>query len=346
MSHTARVLIVDDSATMRRLIRAGIENEPGIEVVAEAETAREARDMVKVHAPDVITLDIEMPGMDGLEFLSRLMRARPTPVIMVSSLTADGSDATIRALALGAVDCIEKPRFGSAQKTFAELAEKLIAAAQARVGRPREARSPEKPLSGDWRWNGKWILIGSSTGGVEALETILGGFPADCPPTMITQHMPEQFLESFARRLNTTIAPKVSIAADGVKPEQGNVYIAPGGESHLSFDPAGTCLRLVQGPKRSGHRPSVDVMMEGAIGFAPRVVAAILTGMGRDGAEGMLALRRAGATCIGQDQESSVVYGMPRVAMEIGAVELQAPLSELSGHLVALTETKKQKAVQ
>lgn len=348
MSNPVRVLIVDDSVTMRRLIRVGIESDPDIRIIAEAGTAREARDMVKEHAPDVITLDIEMPGMDGLEFLSRLMRARPTPVIMVSSLTAEGSDATIQALSLGAIDCVEKPRFGTAGQTFSELAEKLKTAARANVARRSKTRAT--PIAGNlqsgWSWGGKTVLIGSSTGGVEALETILREFPENCPPTLITQHMPEQFLQSFAVRLNGNIAPRVQVARDGAPLETGSVWIAPGGATHLTLDRSGDATRLVEGPKRSGHRPSVDILLESAVAFAPRIVAAILTGMGRDGAEGMVALRRAGARCVGQDEASSVVYGMPRVAKELGGIDIEAPLQEIAGHLLTLTSNMKERVAQ
>lgn len=337
---TVRVLVVDDSSTMRRLIRVGIERDPRIRVVAEAANAREARDAVKTLDPDVMTLDVEMPGMTGIEFLERLMRARPMPVIMLSSLTRQGSEAALQALANGAVDCVEKPRFGAAQETFAQLAEKIIVAAGARVHHHRATSETAvvRPKPG-WRWNGRWILIGSSTGGVEALETILRSFPTDCPPTLITQHMPGPFLMSFASRLNAAFAPSVRIAADGDRPRQGEVYIAPGGETHMTLAPDGETVRLVLGPKRSGHRPSVDEMFASAQPFASRIIAAILTGMGRDGAEEMRALRRAGARCVGQDEETSVVYGMPRVAYELGGVDAQVPLGQIGARLLEMAGT-------
>jgi two-component system chemotaxis response regulator CheB len=332
-----RVLIVDDSATMRRLIRKGLESDPGLAVVAEAGTAREARDAVRSLSPDVMTLDIEMPGMDGLEFLRRLMNAHPMPVIMLSSLTAKGSEAAVRALSLGAVDCVEKPGFGQAGATFVDLAEKLHAARQARVLRRPATRRPARQPAKMRRWNGKWILIGASTGGVEALEAVLRGFPADCPPTLITQHMPAQFLESFAARLDAALAPKVRIAGDGDRPKQGEVLIAPGDRAHLRLAASGKALRLIDGPKRAGHRPSVDEMMLSAVPFGPRIVAAILTGMGRDGAEGMRALRRAGAVCFGQNEATCVVYGMPRVAMELGGIDREVPIGEMGDSLLAET---------
>lgn len=341
MPQPVRVLIVDDSATMRRLIRTGIESDPRIRVVGEAANAREARDAVKVLEPDVMTLDVEMPGMSGHEFLIRLMRARPMPVIMFSSVTPRGSDAALRALSAGAVDCIEKPRFGSAQKTFRQLTDLLLVAASARVGPPRSREGSEPAeRSADWDWNGKWILIGSSTGGVEALETVLHDFPADCPPTLITQHMPAPFLASFATRLDATIKPSVRLASSGHRARRGEVLLAPGGETHLVIDPDGYTLRLLDAPRQSGHRPSVDVMFSSAVAFADRIVAAILTGMGRDGAAAMKALREHGAVCIGQDRESSVVYGMPRMAKEFGGVEVELPLSLIADELLCRTSNR------
>lgn len=327
------VLIVDDSATMRRLIRSGIETDPRIRIVSEAGTAREARDAIVALGPDVMILDVEMPGMDGLEFLRRVMRSRPMPVIMFSSATPQGSDAALRALSLGAIDCVEKPRFGRAETTFAHLTELVVAAAKARVGRSNRVRPVTRSCQNDgWHWNGKWVLIGASTGGVEAIETILRDVPADCAPTLITQHMPAPFLVSFAARLNAATRPTVRIARDGDRPEPGQIFIAPGNH-HLIVDADGATLRLGTGPKRSGHRPSVDAMFASAIAHASRITAVILTGMGRDGAEEMSALRRAGADCIGQDSQSCVVYGMPRMACEMGAVDTVLPLEAIAGAL-------------
>lgn len=331
-----RVLIVDDSSTMRRLIRSGIEQDPHLKVVGEAANAREARDAVKALNPDVMTLDVEMPGMSGIEFLERLMRARPMPVIMLSTLTRKGSDAAVQAMALGAVDCVEKPRFGEAHDVFAQLTEKLRIAAVARVGGQRRNDAPAPRIAATRAWNGRWILIGSSTGGVEALETVLGRFPADCPPTLITQHMPAQFLASFATRLNATVAPSVRLASQGARPTQGQVLIAPGETAHLHISADGRSLDLAESPKRSGHRPSVDEMFASARPHGPRMIAAILTGMGRDGAEEMAALRAAGARCIGQDSATCVVYGMPRVAFELGGVEEQLPLAAIADRLLEL----------
>ncbi|WP_421704018.1 protein-glutamate methylesterase/protein-glutamine glutaminase [Aliiroseovarius sp.] len=330
MQETTRVLIVDDSASMRRLIRLGIETDPRIEVIAEASSAREAREAVKVHEPDVMTLDIMMPEMDGLEFLRRLMRARPMPVLMLSSLTGKGSEEAVRALSLGAVDCLEKPRFGSAGKLYKQLAEMLVVAAKAQV-RGGRRRLPTMPsIRKVQEWQDKMVVVGASTGGVEALEEMLSAFPRDCPPTLITQHMPAHFLVNFAARLNGCCAPEICLARDGAQLRQGLVMIAPGGETHMELSADGRRVELRKGPKMTGHRPSVDALFRSAVAQAPRVVSVLLTGMGSDGAQGMLALKKAGAFCIAQNEASSVVYGMPRVARDLGAVDISLPLSEIA----------------
>ena len=318
---------------MRKLIRLSLAKDPEIEVVAEAGNARAARDAVNAFHPDVMTLDVEMPEMDGLEFLRRLMRARPMPVVMVSSLTERGSAAAVRALSLGAVECIAKPK--DRVGLFDGLADTLKMAARAQVRRMRGSAPPRKAVGADFQWNGKILLIGASTGGVEALETVLSQFPANCPPTLITQHMPAQFLVNFASRLNKNCAPEIKLAANDEELQQGCVRIAPGGETHLHLSadmPARTLLR--PGPKQTGHRPSVDVMFSSALAHAPNVVAALLTGMGADGAEGMRQLREKGAFCIAQDKESSVVYGMPRVACEKGGVDISLGLSEIAENML------------
>lgn len=342
-----RVLIVDDSPTMRKLIRAGLEADARLEVVAEAGSAVEARNCVKTVEIDAITLDIEMPGMNGLEFLERLMAARPKPVIMISAHTAEGSEAAVRALALGAADCIEKPRFGEAQKTFARLAELLVAVSPDGRNRTRGIRrqttdgTPGQVLD----WNGKSVLIGASTGGVEALEYIFSGFPRDCPPTFVTQHMPAQFLASFAQRLNAIVAPDVRLAVQDDVPRQGQILFAPGGDVHLEFHGETMSVDLRDGPKCSGHRPSVDRMFLSAIPYGARVNAAVLTGMGRDGAAGMLELNKAGAHCIGQDEHTCVVFGMPRAAHELGALHELVALPEISRRLLQ-TATRKPSAAR
>jgi two-component system chemotaxis response regulator CheB len=332
-----RVLIVDDSPTMRRLIRSILEKDSRIVVVAEAGTAREARDAVNTYKPDVISLDVEMPNMSGLEFLERLMRHRPMPVVMVSTLTKKGSAIAVEALSLGAIECIEKPRLGQKRDTFSDLAESFVQAAQARVGGrpPREST----PVARQHRNFKRICLLGGSTGAVDALERILLRFPENCPPTLITQHMPEPFLVSFAARLNDVVAPRVSLAQNGQALLPGNVIIAPGGDFHLNISSKPNCrVTLLKGPPVSGHRPSVDSMMLSAVHAAPQIVAGILTGMGRDGAEGMRELRAGGAKTLGQSKETCVVFGMPKVAGQLGGVEKWVDIDKFGDEMLALAE--------
>lgn len=333
-----RVLIVDDSATMRRIIRARLARDTRLIVVGEASDAFEARQQIKLLKPDVLTLDVEMPRMSGLDFLERLMRLHPLPVIMISTETHAGSAAALEALSLGAVDCVGKPTNGDLLGAFENLADLLVAAADARLQSNR-GTAQFSPSSG-FAWNGHTVLIGSSTGGVTALEHILMSYPENCPPTLITQHMPESFLASFTRRLNSKTAPNVHLAQDGQQLQQGNVYIAPGGEHHLSVSTEGAVrCKLRSGAKVSGHRPSVDVLFRSAVPIARDVCAFILTGMGRDGADGLGALRAAGARCFAQDEATSVVFGMPRVALERGAAESAVALSDIPRVILELCAT-------
>jgi two-component system chemotaxis response regulator CheB len=329
-----RVLIVDDSATMRSLIASVLQRDPEIEVVGEAGDPLEARQAIKALNPDVITLDVEMPNMNGLEFLEKIMRLRPMPVVMVSTLTVRGAEATVEALELGAIDCIAKPSTGGLE-AFQDLPFKVKAAAKAKV-RPLRSVSDAKPAIVESVSEDRIVAIGSSTGGVEALIAILSRFPARCPPTVITQHMPATFTKSFSERLDRLCEATVAEAWDGAPLEPGKIYVAPGGQQHLEIIGSGQMrCRLVAGPAVSGHRPSVDVLFRSVAKTAgSRSVGAILTGMGRDGAEGLLAMRQAGARTFGQDESSSVVYGMPKAAFEIGAVERQAPLERLAAEIL------------
>ncbi|MEN8837086.1 MAG: chemotaxis-specific protein-glutamate methyltransferase CheB [Celeribacter marinus] len=338
-SGPVRTLIVDDSRTMRGLIRSVLERDPRIEVVAEAGSASEARDAVNAHQPHVMTLDIEMPSMSGLEFLDRLMRHRPMPVVMVSTLTKAGSAIAIEALAKGAVECVQKPAIGQSGAPFEGLADILVAAANARVKLPT-SMAPPRPVSQSGRKFQRMCLLGGSTGAVDAIEQILARFPADCPPTLITQHMPEPFLASFAARLNPIVAPTVRLARDGDELRHGEVLIAPGGAYHLNMQPGfGRRVSLFEGPKVSGHRPSVDSMFQSACHLGDQVVAGILTGMGRDGAEGMANLRSKGAITLGQSRESCVVFGMPRMAGEMDGVDQWVDLDAFGDALLKAAET-------
>ncbi|SOB98736.1 protein-glutamate methylesterase/protein-glutamine glutaminase [Rhodobacter maris] len=340
-----RVLIVDDSPTIRALLRTMLAQDPRLTVVGEACDPFDAREKIKVLLPDVLTLDVEMPRMNGLEFLEKLMRLRPMPVVMISTETQKGSAAALEALSLGAVECIGKPSFDRLSDTFANLADLLVAAAGARL-RGAETRARVAPAT-DFNWNGKIVLVGSSTGGVDALETLLSGYPRNCPPTLITQHMPEGFLASFARRLDTNMLPQVELARDGVLLAPGHVYLAPGGDYHLAVagHEAPKC-RLVASDKRNGHRPSVEVLFDSAVPLANRVVSVMLTGMGKDGAEAMVRLRRAGARCLAQDEATCVVFGMPRAAIELGAAERAVSIGSMSRAVLDLCSGNGRSAAQ
>ncbi len=342
-----RVLVVDDSAVMRGLLTEMIKSASDMEVVGGAPDAVTAREMIKSLSPDVITLDVNMPGMGGLEFLERLMRLRPMPVVMVSAYTQAGSDTTLKALELGAVDFIGKPRSDGPRsiETYAEeLIEKLRAARSARLRRPQAAAnslasqpaafSASKPVASTPRSGpvNKIVFLGASTGGTEAIKEFLMGIPADCPPILIVQHMPEAFTASFAKRLDSLCAPKVIEAQGNEKIETGTVYIAPG-HSHLAIrkTPAGYVTELHATPPVNRHRPSVDVLFDSAAAIVGRqAVGVILTGMGKDGAQGLLRMRQAGARTFGQDEASCVVYGMPREAFLVGAVEEQYALDSIA----------------
>jgi two-component system chemotaxis response regulator CheB len=337
---TTRVLIIDDSALMRQLLTSLLSEDPEIEVVEAAPDPLVAREMIKALNPDVVTLDVEMPKMDGLTFLRKIMTLRPMPVVMISTLTQAGTEVTLEALEAGAVDFVAKPTnsVGSAMAALAEeLRAKVKAAANTRVRvRPQspKPRLPQRQALN--RQTGKILMIGASTGGVEALKTLLMDMPPDCPPTLVTQHMPERFTAAFASRLNRECPMTVCEATDGQRIQAGCVYIAPGARHlELSREGLGWACKLHDGPPVCGHRPSVDVLFRsGARVAGSKVIGVILTGMGKDGAEGLLELRKSGASTLGQDEASSLIYGMPRVAFERGGVERQYPLTELAGAIV------------
>lgn len=340
-----RVLVVDDSMTVRSLIRALLSRDPDVEVIGEAADPHEARAAIKALNPDVVTLDVEMPRMNGLEFLEKIMRLRPTPVIMVSSQTTCGASAAIAALEMGAFDCVAKPGPGE-QENFGELLRSKVKAAVGSAirfsperGRRAQADSPAIGARGAYRPDGRVVAIGASTGGVEALIAVVSALPQNCPPIVITQHMPATFTRTFADRLDRLSRPRVCEAYDGAPLTPGQVYLAPGGAAHLevgSSDPF-RC-RLVKGDPINGHRPSVDALFQSVARTAgAHSLGVILTGMGRDGAEGLLAMRQAGAPTIGQDEASCLIYGMPKAAFERGATQKQVSLNKIAAEILRIT---------
>ncbi len=347
MTTPVRVLVVDDSAVMRQLLSTLLAQDPEIEVVGTAPDPLVARDRIKMLNPDVLTLDVEMPHMDGVSFLRKIMTLRPMPVVMISTLTKAGAEVTLEALEIGAVDFIAKPVSNQAQELAAlaiELQTKVKNAARTKVGARRTAAhaAPAKPKREFVSSGEKVVLIGASTGGVEALKIVLMGLPASCPPILITQHMPPRFTAAFAERLNRECPMNVSEARQDDIVEHGHVYIAPGSH-HLELVRKGTgfICSLNEGPLMSGHRPSVDVLFRSALRLSPpKIVSVILTGMGKDGAEGMLELHKAGATTIGQDEHSSLIYGMPRAAFERGAVQTQVALDHVADAILDACEAK------
>jgi two-component system chemotaxis response regulator CheB len=345
-----KVVIVDDSALIRSLMTHIINSQPDLVAVGAAPDPLVAREMIRALNPDVITLDIEMPNMDGLDFLERLMRLRPTPVIMISTLTERGSEATLRALELGAVDFIAKPRLDIeyGMSLFAdEIAQKIRTAARARLrplpgaGRsvPRGACPP--PLSFRRVGTEKLIMVGASTGGTEAIREVLVKLPPDAPAVMITQHMPAGFTRTFAERLNSVCSITVKEAEDRERVLPGHAYIAPGNR-HMLLERSGAnyIVALADTAPVNRHRPSVEVLFRSAAQHAGcNAVGIMLTGMGRDGAVAMLEMKQAGAYNIAQDEATCVVFGMPREAIAAGAVDEVLPLTQIAprvlGHLSA-----------
>jgi two-component system chemotaxis response regulator CheB len=336
MNRPKSVLVVDDSRSMRAWLRLVLEADPRLEVCAEASSAIEAREVVKARYVDVLTLDVAMPGMDGLEFLQRLMRARPMPVVMMSSLTSQGSDAAVQALSLGAIDCMVKPTRAYDAAFVQGICDRVYAAACTRPQYPKVPAAPAVRAMGGHR-PGAIILIGASTGGVAALEAVLPQLDPKGPPVVIVQHMPENFLQSFSARLNRDLTQNVGLATAGMVLHDGDIAIAPSNGCHTEIlkRDRGWVIRHAADDENALHCPSVDRLFSSAAGAGGDIVAAILTGLGRDGADGLVALARTGARTIGQDEASSVVYGMPRAAFEQGGVQTQMPLERIGAALRA-----------
>jgi two-component system chemotaxis response regulator CheB len=358
-----RVVVVDDSALVRGLLAEIINSQPDMSCIGAAADPLAAREMIRSLDPDVITLDVEMPRMDGLDFLARLMRLRPMPVVMVSTLTERGAEATLRALELGAVEFVAKPRIGVAdglRQLGDDITEKIRMAARARVR--RLASSPPPPAAGGALHHPapaeaaartaasmpvtrlsteKIVFIGASTGGTEATRELLVHLPADAPAVMITQHMPPGFTRSYAARLDALCRIRVSEAVDGERVLPGHAYIAPGG-LHMSVERSGAnyVVRVRDGEPVNRHKPSVDVLFDSAARVVgPNALGVMLTGMGADGARAMRAMRDAGAWNIAQDEASCVVFGMPREAIAHGAAHEVLALDRIAARLMERLRT-------
>lgn len=343
-----RVLVVDDSALIRSLLTDIINRCTDMTCIGAAADPLQAREMIRTLNPDVITLDVEMPKMDGIDFLGKLMRLRPMPVVMVSTLTERGAEVTMKALELGAVDFVAKPKLGLAagmQALGQEITDKIRVAARARVRRVSHLPSAAAPvMPGNGSPLGrlsteKIIFIGASTGGTEATKDVLIHMPADCPAIAITQHMPPGFTRSYAQRLDTLCKIRVKEAADGERLLPGCAYIAPGG-MHFSVERSGAnyLARVRDGEPVNRHKPSVEVLFRSAAKVVGRnAIGVMLTGMGGDGAKAMHEMREAGAFNICQDEASCVVFGMPKEAIAAGAAHEVLPLDQIAakvlGHL-------------
>lgn len=345
------VLIVDDSALIRHMFSDMLSSEPDITVLGTASDPFDAREKIKQLNPDVLTLDIEMPKMDGLSFLEKIMTLRPMPVIMVSSLTQKGAEETLRALELGAYDYLSKPVSNQNADTIGLLKEELVAKVRAAANANMKPRSmsarhantsTEQASFNPPGGKSKYIIaIGASTGGVEALREVFIKLPENAPPIVVTQHMPGAFTKSFAERLNNISKITVSEAVNYGRLQAGHAYIAPGGDCHLRIARLGGHIicKVEAGPPVSGHRPSVDALFHSVAEImGSHAVGVILTGMGKDGALGMKAMHEAGAYNIGQNQGTCVVYGMPQMAKKMGAIDIELPLSAIPSAMLKLCE--------
>ncbi|MBI1920541.1 MAG: chemotaxis response regulator protein-glutamate methylesterase [Geobacter sp.] len=351
MKRKIKVLIVDDSALVRQALADIISADPELEVMAVAADPFIAAERMKSAVPDVITMDVEMPRMDGISFLRRIMEQHPIPVVMCSSFTAKGSESALKALEYGAVDIIEKPSLGTRQfleESSVRICDTLKAASQARLKRiPSGGRNIPPKLTADavmarpkphamTRTTEKVVVVGASTGGTEALRVFLETLPVDCPGIVIVQHMPENFTAAFARRLDSLCRVTVKEAEDNDCVTRGQVLIAPGNR-HVVLKRSGTryFVALADGPLVCRHRPSVDVLFRSAARYAGKnSVGIIMTGMGDDGARGMLELKESGAMTIAQDEATSVIFGMPQEAIRLGAVDRVLPLQAIAGEVL------------
>ncbi|MDI1259241.1 chemotaxis response regulator protein-glutamate methylesterase [Aquabacterium sp.] len=350
-----RVVVVDDSALVRSLLTEIINRQPDMECIGAAADPLVAREMIRNLNPDVITLDVEMPRMDGIDFLAKLMRLRPMPVVMVSTLTERGAEVTLKALELGAIDFVAKPKIGVAdglRQLQDDITDKIRIASKARINRlhvpasgaatgsapGQDPKAVARPVSASLGRlsTEKIIFIGASTGGTEATKEVLITLPADSPAVVITQHMPPGFTRNYAARLDGLCKISVKEAVDGERILPGHAYIAPGG-MHLSVERSGAnyLARVQDGDPVNRHKPSVEVLFKSAARVVgPNAVGIMLTGMGADGATAMREMRDAGAYCVAQDEATCVVFGMPREAIAAGAVQEVLPLTKITGHLM------------
>ena len=353
-----KVLVIDDSALIRSLLTEIINDTKDLQVIGTAPDPLVAREMIKQLNPDVLTLDVEMPRMDGLDFLEKLMRLRPMPVLMVSTLTEKGSEITLRALELGATDFVTKPKMGISQgmQQYAdEITDKIRTAARAKVSTLQSiakasatASEPQSAIRNPLISSEKLLIIGASTGGTEAIKSFLMQMPSDCPGILITQHMPAGFTKSFADRLDSLCRISVKEAVDGERILPGHAYIAPG-DQHLLLARSGAnyITRLSDSEPVNRHKPSVDVLFDSAAANAGKnAIGIILTGMGKDGAAGMLEMRNAGAYNFAQNEESCVVYGMPREAVAHGGVHEVAHLKDLPRMVLHYLATNSERALR
>lgn len=342
MQQRCKLLIVDDSALMRQLLSQILSSDPEIEIVGTAGDPYAAREKIKTLHPDVLTLDVEMPRMDGLTFLEKLMRAHPMPVVMISSLTSKGAETTLKALSLGAVDYISKPTVDIANKTIErsqEIISRVKTAAKAHVlPRLQQSSGSFQPASftSHFPFPHRVVAIGASTGGTEALREVLVSLPANFPGIVIVQHMPEAYTGKFAERLNSLCAIKVKEAQDGDQILPGLALLAPGGKQmEVTRRNGNNVVRVYEGDRVNRHAPSADVLFAScARQLKNDAIGVILTGMGADGARGLLEMRRAQAHTIAQDEASCVIFGMPKEAIALGAVDTILPLSRIASALV------------
>ncbi|GLT00395.1 chemotaxis response regulator protein-glutamate methylesterase [Sphingobium jiangsuense] len=350
-----KVLVVDDSITMRALFSSALEQAGNLVVVGAAANADEARDMIAELRPDVVTLDIEMPGMNGIDFLEEIMTTRPMPVVMLSTLTEKGAEVTLRALELGAVDCFHKPARATTEE-FASIAGKLCklvaTAAKSKVKRydadavAAKAAAAEKAAAvsdgSAYKWNGSLVAISASTGGGPAVIELLSGWPVDCPPTIVLQQLEDGLAVPFASRLNKAIAPEVKLAEDGMALKPGHVYVLSHPDRHGLIDRwPGGAIRLIARDPVNGMRPSADLLLTTIAKAArDRAVGVILSGAGTDGAAGMLAVKQMGGLTLCQDKDSAMLFEASAAAIAKGAVEAQLPLPDLAARILAHCEER------